>query len=716
MESLGFLKAQSQCLGESWMVNPSRECVIEVEEGASLAEGDGISVSRMVASFVLKDPNLDVNNIDARLEACSSYLGKPICMIRIQLQKCKESWPNSFARCLIEINSEAEFTESITIGIPELEGPDFIKETIRVEYEWKPPRCHTCNIFRHLGDSCPKKVNAAGNTIPRGVPVAKGFQVGKQFNYQPKAPKPNSDKGSTREATSSKVGSSSYSNESASHKVTLIDKQNNKDVLDTGAMKISNISSLNPFYSLGASTPASTVQWMFVLLPVPGAFVKHYNQFLRAEGVSNHLDAHNLFIRVLDYSKADCMVRDVTDDEIKSVMFSMGDDRAPGPDGIFFSNGKLLKELNHTIISLIPKVTTPARINDYMPISCCNVLYKCISKIIANRVKEGLGDIVSINSAFVPGHRIFDNILLTQELMRNYHRRRGPPRCAFKVDIQKAYDTVDWNFLETILVGFGFHPKMVQWIIVYVSGASYSISVNGPEIKDEFQYHHLCEQERIINLCFTDDLFLFARGHPSSVSVIMDALEEFKYLGVPLISSRLLFHDCKILVEKLESRVNDWRNKFLSLASLRLPLIWSREMKKGKAKVAWDSMCMPKHEGTFGYSEKLGFLILALNGLLILDIFIIRESLMITNCSLSVFSSQVWSKVRVLCGMDAISPHLSNVVAFIVPLSKGEGCTLFSLSKVFPSGFSLERFFKEAPLLGSLIAPIRVTAGSGMLR
>nr|GEW04135.1 putative RNA-directed DNA polymerase, eukaryota, reverse transcriptase zinc-binding domain protein [Tanacetum cinerariifolium] len=102
----------------------------------------------------------------------------------------------------------------------------------------------------------------------------------------------------------------------------------------------------------------------------------------------------------------------------------------------FFSNGKLLKELNHTIIALIPKVSTPARINDYRPISYCNILYKCISKIIVNRVKEGLGEIVSINqSAFVSGRRIFDNILLTQELMRNYHRRLGPPRCAFKVDI-----------------------------------------------------------------------------------------------------------------------------------------------------------------------------------------------------------------------------------------------------------------------------------------
>ncbi|GJS42093.1 putative RNA-directed DNA polymerase, eukaryota, reverse transcriptase zinc-binding domain protein [Tanacetum coccineum] len=599
------------------------------------------------------------------------------------------------------------------------------------------------------------------------------------------------------------------------------------------------------------------------------AFVKHYNQFLGAEGVSNPLDAHDLFIRVLDNSKADCMVRDVTDDEIKSVMFSMGDDRAPGHDGFtaaffkkawdvvggditcairdfFFSNGKLLKELNHTIISLIPKVTTPARINDYRPISCCNVLYKCISKIIANRVKEGLGDIVSINqSAFVPGRRISDNILLTQELMRNYHRRRGPPRCAFKVDIQKAYDTVDWKFLETILVGFGFHPKMVQWIMVCVSGASYSISVNGNvhgwfkgkrglrqgdplspylftlvmEIltlllqrkvrnSDEFQYHHLCEQQRIINLCFADDLFLFARGHPSSVSVIMDALEEFKqvsglvpsipkstayfcnvpnaikasilnsmpfaegvlpvrYLGVPLISSRLLFRDCKILVEKLESRASVFilpSRIVHDLEHLMHGFLWCQgEIKKGKAKVAWDSVCMPKHEGglwslyglngftrislkvvvfemclvevmpigdgmpldwlsRFPFLAQLHVHVLlddmddvilwrdrdgVLRPFLVACVWDTIRSRVMLSGSLTVFPAchsyvvgysaevedtrqavtmgcrfeyrlkpakmpLVWSKVRVLCGMDAIPPHLSDVVAFIVPLSKGK--------------------------------------------
>ncbi|GKC35543.1 putative RNA-directed DNA polymerase, eukaryota, reverse transcriptase zinc-binding domain protein [Tanacetum coccineum] len=151
------------------------------------------------------------------------------------------------------------------------------------------------------------------------------------------------------------------------------------------------------------------------------------------------------------------MIRPVTDLEIKEAMFSIRNDKSPGLDGFtaaffkeawdivasdvinavkeFFVNGMLPKELNHTIIAVIPKVSSPTRINDYRPISCCNVLFKCISKIILNRIKRSLKVLVSSNqSAFVPGRRISNNILLTQELMHNYHLDRGTPRWALVDD------------------------------------------------------------------------------------------------------------------------------------------------------------------------------------------------------------------------------------------------------------------------------------------
>lgn len=208
-------------------------------------------------------------------------------------------------------------------------------------------------------------------------------------------------------------------------------------------------------------------------------FVSHYEQFLGVRGDSTLLPTSDLFDSKLDPRSGLHMIRPVYAMEVKMAMFSIGDDKAPGPDGYtaaffkhawdivgqdvtlavldFFNSGRLLQGLNHTFIVLIPKVLTPASIIDYRPIACCNVIYKCISKILSDQIKNDLASIVGINqSGFIPGRKISDNILLTQELMHNYHRQFGPPRCSFKVDIQKAYDTVEWDFLRHVLRGMVF--------------------------------------------------------------------------------------------------------------------------------------------------------------------------------------------------------------------------------------------------------------------
>ncbi|GJS82036.1 putative reverse transcriptase domain, reverse transcriptase zinc-binding domain protein [Tanacetum coccineum] len=277
----------------------------------------------------------------------------------------------------------------------------------------------------------------------------------------------------------------------------------------------------------------------------------------------------------------------------------------------FFSNGKLLKEINHTFLALIPKVATPLKVNDYGPISCCNVIYKCISKILTNRIIEGIKEVVSKNySAFVPGRQISDNILITQELMHNYHRNRGSPRCAFKVDIQKAYDTVDWRFLGFILKCFRFHSTMIKWIMACVTSASFSIYIKGLRQGDPLLPYLFTLVMEILTLILQRrvyDLFIFGHGDLESARVIMASLDEFKkvsglipsipksttffcnvlnhvktailnilpfaegelpvnYLSVSLISYRLLNRDCKVLVEKSRNRIGDWKNKSLSFA------------------------------------------------------------------------------------------------------------------------------------------------------
>ncbi|GJT83821.1 RNA-directed DNA polymerase, eukaryota, reverse transcriptase zinc-binding domain protein [Tanacetum coccineum] len=204
---------------------------------------------------------------------------------------------------------------------------------------------------------------------------------------------------------------------------------------------------------------------------IPDQFVKHFQKFLSKDGDIEQIDEEGLFKNTLTINEAEIMVREVTDKEIKDAMFGIGDEKAPGPDGFtakffkkswnitgndickavkdFFKTNKLLGEVNATLITLVPKVQNPSKVSEYRPIACCNVVYKCISKIITNRITGCLDKLVSINqSAFVPGRLIQDNLLITQELLKGYNSKSGPPRCALKIDIAKAYDTVDWNFLE----------------------------------------------------------------------------------------------------------------------------------------------------------------------------------------------------------------------------------------------------------------------------
>ncbi|GJS75176.1 hypothetical protein Tco_0725057 [Tanacetum coccineum] len=267
---------------------------------------------------------------------------------------------------------------------------------------------------------------------------------------------------------------------------------------------------------------------------------------------------------------ANHMKRDVSNEEIKRAMFDIGDDRAPGPDGYtstffkkgwnivgvdicnairdFFSNGQILKEINHTFIALIPKVNTPLKVNDYRLISCCNVIYKCISKIITNRIIDGIKEVVSDNqSAFVPGRRISDNILYTQELMHNYHRNRGPLRG----DVESAKVIMD--SLEEFKLTLGLVPSIPK------------------------STTYFCDVLTHVKLAILSIMPFFEGALP------------VKYLGVPLISSRLLNKDCKILVERVRNRIGI----LLDIQQLIRGFLWCNgKYKHGKAKVAWDNICL----------------------------------------------------------------------------------------------------------------------------
>ena len=191
-------------------------------------------------------------------------------------------------------------------------------------------------------------------------------------------------------------------------------------------------------------------------------------------------------------------------EEVRAALETIGDLKAPGADGmpaIFYkrfwhligekvkkevldvlNGGEMPQGWNDTVIVLIPKVKHPDRLKDLRPISLCNVLYKLISKVLANRLKRILPDIISPSqSAFVPGRMITDNILLAYELTHHLkNKRKGTGSlAAIKLDMSKAYDRVEWSFLERIMRRMGFSERWINLVMLCVTTVSYRIRVNG---------------------------------------------------------------------------------------------------------------------------------------------------------------------------------------------------------------------------------------------
>jgi hypothetical protein len=149
--------------------------------------------------------------------------------------------------------------------------------------------------------------------------------------------------------------------------------------------------------------------------------------------------------------------------------------------GIFFGQNNLLKEQNHTFIALVPKKLGTSSVHQFRPISLCNVIYKIISKILANRFKGLLHHFISpFQSAFVPSRNIQDNSILVHELFNSINSKRGRGGLmAIKIDMEKAFDRMEWSFIFTILSKLGFAPMWINWICICITTPSFSILING---------------------------------------------------------------------------------------------------------------------------------------------------------------------------------------------------------------------------------------------
>lgn len=272
--------------------------------------------------------------------------------------------------------------------------------------------------------------------------------------------------------------------------------------------------------------------------------------------------------------------------DIQSAFYALPKNKVPGPDGYpaefftahwktvgqdvidaiqeFFTSGRLLQQWNATILTLIPKKPNAVLISDFRPISCCNTVYKVIAKLLANRLKKVLRSVISnTQSAFIPGRLLVENVLMATELVQGYNWKNISKRSILKVDLKKAFDSLNWDFILFILKALSFPDSFVNLIAQCITMTRFSVAVNG-ELGGYFRgsrglrqgdplspylfvlamevlgqmlnndyrqgligFHPSASNPEVTHLAFADDIMIFFDGETGSLQQIADTLDRF---------------------------------------------------------------------------------------------------------------------------------------------------------------------------------------------
>ncbi|GAU46455.1 hypothetical protein TSUD_402220 [Trifolium subterraneum] len=257
----------------------------------------------------------------------------------------------------------------------------------------------------------------------------------------------------------------------------------------------------------------------------------------------NRPDIDGLVFKLISSSDGADLIKPFFMEEIKAAIWDCDSYKCPGPDRInwvffkdfwevlkidllnffaeFHHNGKLTKGLNSTFIALIPKVESPQCVADFRPIALVSSVYKILSKVLANRLRNIVGTVVSTNqSTFIKDRQILDGILIANEIV-DEAKKEKKDLLLFKVDFEKAYDSVDWGYLEAVMLKMNFPGVWRNWIMECVSTATASVLVNGSPT-DEFGFERG-----------------FRQGDPLSPFLFLLAAEGLHVMMSALVSNRL---------------------------------------------------------------------------------------------------------------------------------------------------------------------------------
>nr|GEV47220.1 RNA-directed DNA polymerase, eukaryota, reverse transcriptase zinc-binding domain protein [Tanacetum cinerariifolium] len=255
-------------------------------------------------------------------------------------------------------------------------------------------------------------------------------------------------------------------------------------------------------------------------------------------------------------------------------------------------------------------------VGDFRPISLIGAQYKIIAKVLANRLAGVIDSIISQEqSAFIKNRQILDGPLMVNEVIQ-WCKHKKSKLMVFKIDFEKAFDTVSWDFLFKVMHFMGFSDKWINWISGCLHSSTSSILINGSPTR-EFNIHrglrqwdplspflyiiameglHVAMEDAMAaglyngfninntslsHLFFVDDVLLLINYHKSklfgyevtfdevshlaSITGCNALLSPFDSLGIPINSNMALVKSWDPIIEKFSKRLSNWKASLLSI-------------------------------------------------------------------------------------------------------------------------------------------------------
>ncbi|GJU30484.1 putative RNA-directed DNA polymerase, eukaryota, reverse transcriptase zinc-binding domain protein [Tanacetum coccineum] len=305
-------------------------------------------------------------------------------------------------------------------------------------------------------------------------------------------------------------------------------------------------------------------------------------------------------------------------DEVRKAVWDCGGEKAPGPDG------KMPIGSNSSFFTLIPKVSNPIFIKDFRPISLISIHYKIVAKILVNRLSKVIDNIVTHEqSAFISGSEILDGPLMLSEVI-DWYKKWKKKMLNFKVNFEKAFDSVSWKYLDFVLHSIGFGLKWRSWIKAFLQSSRALVLVNGSPTSEfslkrglrqgdplsPFLFILVMEglhvalsnavssglirgvkfgfpKMNLSHLYYADDVVITTEWSSHDMDNIIRVLRvsdmasnmgcasglfPFTYLGLPICSNMNLTSNWKCLVDRFHSKLSNWNANYLSFGG-RLTLI-----------------------------------------------------------------------------------------------------------------------------------------------